>query len=76
LVGKKLANEECPVTGCSVVVENPILRAPQTRLLLPNVLPQTSQNFAVKLRVDSLALGDKFAMSNAIDVEKHDHGLC
>jgi hypothetical protein len=45
-------------------------------LLSPNVLPQTPQNFAVKLRVDGLALGDEFAMNNATHVEKHDeHGL-
>jgi hypothetical protein len=39
---------------------------------LLNVLPQTLQNFAVKLRVDGLALGDKFAMNNAADVKKHE----
>jgi hypothetical protein len=33
------------------------------------------QNFAVKLRVDGLALGDEFTMNNAMDVKKHDHGL-
>jgi hypothetical protein len=68
VVGEKLTNEECSVTGCIVVVENPILRAPQIWSLLPNVLPQTPQNFAVKLRVDGLALGDEFAMNNAADV--------
>jgi hypothetical protein len=58
-------------------VENPILRAPQIRLLSPNVLPQTPQNIAVKHFVDCLALGDEFAMNNAADIEKHDeHGLC
>jgi hypothetical protein len=57
-------------------VENPILRAPQIRSLSPNVLPQTPQNFAVKLCVDGLALGNEFAMNNAPDAEKHDeHGL-
>jgi hypothetical protein len=57
-------------------VENPILRAPQIQLHSPNFLPQTPQNFAVKLCVDGLALGDEFAMNNAADVEKHDeHGL-
>jgi hypothetical protein len=76
VVGEKLTNEECSVTRCIVVVENPILHAPQIRSLSPNVLPQTPQNFAIKLFVDSLALGDKFAMNNAADVEKHDeHGL-
>jgi hypothetical protein len=41
-----------------------------------NVLPPTPQNFAVKLCVDGLALGDELAMNNAADVEKHDeHGL-
>jgi hypothetical protein len=69
-------NEECSVTGCIVVVENPILRAPQIRSLSPIVLPQKPQNFAVKLCADGLALGDKFTMNNAADVEKHDeHGL-
>jgi hypothetical protein len=56
-------------------VENPILRAPQIQSLSPNVL-QTLQNFAVKLCVDGLALGDEFAMNNAADVEKHvEHSL-
>jgi hypothetical protein len=75
VVGVKLTNEECSVTRCIVVVENPILRALQIRSLSLNVLPQTLQNFAVKL-LDGLALGDEFAMNNAADVEKHDeHGL-
>jgi hypothetical protein len=30
------------------------------------------QNFEVKFCVDSLALGDKFAMNNAVDVKIHD----
>jgi hypothetical protein len=72
VVGEKLTNEECSVTGCIVVVENPILRASQIRSLSPNVLPQMPQNFAVKLCVDSLALGDEFTMNNAAEVEKHD----
>jgi hypothetical protein len=34
------------------------------------------QNFAVRLCVDGLALGDGSAMNNAADVEKQDeHGL-
>jgi hypothetical protein len=69
VVGEKLTNEECSVTGC-IVLENPILRAPQIRSLSLNGLPQTPQNFAVKLRVDGLALGDEFTMNNAADVKK------
>jgi hypothetical protein len=58
-------------------VENPILCAPQIWSLSLNVLPQTPQNFAVKLCVDGLALGDEFAINNVADVEKHnEHGLC
>jgi hypothetical protein len=65
VVGEKLTNKKCSVTGCIVIVENPILR-----------LPQTPQNFTVKLCADGLALGDEFAMNNAMDAEKHDeHGL-
>jgi hypothetical protein len=76
VVGEKLTNEECSVTRCIVVVENPILRASQIRSLSLNVLPQTPQNFAIILFVDGLALRDEFAMNNAADVEKHDeHGL-
>jgi hypothetical protein len=60
-----------------VIVENSILHAPQIQLLLPNVLPQTPQNFSVKLCVDGLALWDEFMMNNPADVGKHDeHGLC
>jgi hypothetical protein len=52
------------------------MKNPQIRSLSLNVLTQTPQNFAVKLRVDGLDLGDEFAMNNAADVEKHDeHGL-
>jgi hypothetical protein len=76
VVGEKLTNEECLVTGCIVIGENPILCAPQIQSLSLNVLPQTQHNFTVKLCVDGLALGDQFAMNNATDVEKHDeHGL-
>jgi hypothetical protein len=57
-------------------MENHILCAPQIRSLSPNVLPRTPQNFAVKLCVDGLALGDEFAMNNTADVKKYDeHGL-
>jgi hypothetical protein len=77
VVGKKLTNEEYSVTGCIVIVENPILRAPQIWLLSLNLHPQMPQNFAVKLCADGLALGDEFEINNAADVEKHDeHGLC
>jgi hypothetical protein len=77
VVREKLMNEECSVTGCTVIMENTILCMPQIRSLSPNVLPQTPQIFAVNLCVDGLALGNEFAMSNAADVEKHDkHGLC
>jgi hypothetical protein len=49
---------------------------PQIGSLSPNVLPQTPQNFAVKLCVDGLALGDEFMTNNATDVKKHnEHGL-
>jgi hypothetical protein len=37
--------------------------------LSPNVLPQTLQNFTVKLCVDGLALGDEFVINNAMDVK-------
>jgi hypothetical protein len=58
-------------------MENQILRAPQIQSLSLNVPPQTPQNFTVKLCIDYLALGDKFAMNNAANVEKHnEHGLC
>jgi hypothetical protein len=63
VVGEKLTNEECSVSGRIVVVENPILRAPQIRSLSQNVLPQTPQNFAVKLCVDGVPLWDEFAMN-------------
>jgi hypothetical protein len=69
-------NEECSVTGCTVIVENPTLHASQIQSLSLTVLPQMPQNFAVKLCVDGLALGDEFVMNSAADVEKHDeHGL-
>jgi hypothetical protein len=72
VVGEKLRNEECSVTGCIVVAENSVFCVPQIWSLSPNFLPQMLQNFTVKPCVDSLALGDEFAMSNAADVEKHD----
>jgi hypothetical protein len=76
VVGEKLTNEEGAVTEFIVIVENPILCAPKIQSLSPNVLPQTPQNFAVKLCSDGLALGDEFTMNNAVDVKKHDeHGF-
>jgi hypothetical protein len=57
-------------------MENPIHLAPQIQSLSLNVLPQTPQNFSLKLCVDGLALGDEFTINNAVDVETHDeHGL-
>jgi hypothetical protein len=57
-------------------MENPILHAPQIRLLLLNILPLTPQSFTVKLYVNGLALEDEFAMNNAANIEKHgEHSL-
>jgi hypothetical protein len=72
VVGEKLTNEACSVTGFIVVMENPVLLPSQIRSLLLNVLPHTPQNFAVRFCVDGLALGNEFAINNATDVENYD----
>jgi hypothetical protein len=64
------------VTGCIVVVENPILSTQQIWSLSQNVLPETPQNFAIKLCVDGLALGDEFEMNNVMYIKNHsEHDL-
>jgi len=75
-VGKKLMRYESSVRGCTVIMEQPIARAPQFRSFSPNVLPQTVKNIAVELAVHGLAFGYKFMVHNPSNVEKHDeHAL-
>ncbi|KAJ4441648.1 hypothetical protein ANN_11506 [Periplaneta americana] len=59
---EKLTKEECSVTGCIVIVKNLVLCAHRSG--------RFRQIFSLKLSVDSLALGDEFAMNNATDIEK------
>ena len=67
---------ESSVGGGTVIMEQPIVRAPQFRSFSPNVLPQTAKNIAVELGVHGLAFGDKFMVHNPSNVEKHDeHAL-
>jgi len=75
-VGEKLTRYESSVRGCIVIMEQPIAHAPQFRLFLANVLPQTVKNIAVELGVHSQAFGGKFKVHNPLNVEKHDeHAL-
>ena len=75
-VVEKLTCYESSVRGCIVIMEQPIARAPQFRLFLPNALPQTAKNIALELGVHGLAFGDKFMVHNPSNVEKHDeHAL-
>jgi len=75
-VREKLTRYESSVSGCIVIIEQPIARALQFRSFSPNVLPQTAKNIAVELGVQGLAFGDKFMVHNPSNVEKHDdHAL-
>jgi len=75
-VGKKLTCYESSVRGCIVIMEQPIVHAPQFRSFSPNVLPQTVKNIAVELGVHGLAFGDKFTVHNPLKVKKHnEHAL-
>jgi len=75
-VGEKLTCYESSVRGCIVIMEQPVARATQFRLLLLNVLPQTAKNVVVELGVHSLAFKDKFMVHNPSNVGKHDeHAL-
>ena len=76
VVGEKLKHYESSVRGCTVIMEQPIARAPQFRLFSPNVLPQTAKNTAVELSIHSLAFRGKFKVHNPSNVKKHDeHAL-
>jgi hypothetical protein len=57
VVGEKLVHYECSVRGGIVIMEQPIILAPQCRSFSPNVLPQTVKNIAVELYVHGLAFG-------------------
>ena len=72
VVGEKLTRYESLVRGCTVIMQQPIARAPQFWSFPPNVLPQTAKNTAVELGVHGLAFGDKFMAHNPSNVEKHD----
>jgi len=75
-VGEKLTRYESSVRGCTVIMEQPIARAPRFRSFSLNVLPQTVKNIAVELGVHVLAFGDKFMVHSPLNVEKHDeHAL-
>ena len=76
VVGEKLTRYESSVRGCIVVMEQPIVCAPQFRSFLPNVHPQTVKNTAVELGVHGLAFGGKFKVHIPSNVETHDeHAL-
>ena len=64
------------MSGCIVIMEQPIARAPQFTSFSPNVLTRTSKNIAVQLGVHGLSFGDKFMVHNSSNAEKHDeHAL-
>jgi hypothetical protein len=76
VVGEKLMRYESSVRGCVVIMEQPIVRAPQFRSFSLNVLPQTAKNTAIELGDHGLAFGGKFKVHNPSHVEKHDkHAL-
>ena len=76
VVGEKLTLYEWSVSGCIVIMEQPIACAPQFRSFSPNVLPQTAKNIEVELGVHGLAFGGKFMVHYPSNVEKHDeHAL-
>jgi hypothetical protein len=76
VVGEKLIRYKNLVSGCIVIMEQPIACAPHFRSLSPNVFPQTAKNIAVELGVHGLAFGGKLKVHNHLNVEKHDeHGL-
>jgi hypothetical protein len=67
---------ENSVSGCIVIMEQPIARAPHFRQLSPNVLPQTAKNIAVELGVHGLAFGGKLKVHKHSNAEKYDeHAL-
>jgi hypothetical protein len=57
VVAEKLRRYESSARGCTVIMEQPIARAPHFRSFSPNVLPQTAKNIAVEPGVHGLALG-------------------
>jgi len=55
-----------------VVVQQPVSVLPHLRPFLPHILPQSSQNFAVKLPIDSLTRWNKLLMHNSSNVQKNE----
>lgn len=63
---EKLTNEECSVSGYSVVVKTPNLCAPQIWSLSQNViLSQMLQTIPEGLSINCLAIKERFAMHNS-----------
>jgi len=76
VVDEKPTRYENSVSGCIVIMEQPIPRAPHFRSFSPNVLPQMAKNIAVELGVHGLAFGGKLKVHNDSNVKKHDeHAL-
>jgi hypothetical protein len=76
VVGEKLTRYGNSVSGCIVIMEQPIACAPHFRLFSPNVLPQTAKNIVEELGIHGLAFRGKFKVHNPSNVEKHDeHAL-
>ena len=76
VLGEKLMRYKSSARGCTVILEQPIARAPQFRSFSPNVLPQMVKNTAVEPGVHGLAFGGKFMVHNPSNVGKQDeHAL-
>jgi hypothetical protein len=67
VVGEKLTRYENSVSGCIVIMEQPIAGAPHFRSLSPNVLPHTAKNIAVELGIHGLAFGGKLKVHNHLN---------
>ena len=52
------------------MVQQPLFVLPHLRLFAPHIFPQSSQNLAVKLLIDSLTRWNNLLMHNSSNVKK------
>ena len=62
-------NERC-VCRCIVMMQQPVSILPHLRQFASHIFPQSSQNLAVKLPIDSLTSWNKLLMHNSLKVQK------
>ena len=56
----------------TVMVQQPVSVLPNLRPFAPHIFPQSSQNLAVKIPIDSLTMWKKLLMHISLNIKKND----